>query len=289
MAQNQAVIALDKAYPGVMDPQAIVKRMLKQMKVPNIKELMPHSPEPIELNAAEENVAMSLGRAAFAYPYQNHLAHLQTHLDYAQNPIYGTNPLIAPSYMPNAMEHIKQHLVLWYSQHMKAYVQESMGGPVEDYSNPEITGQIDKLFALSSQATNMDAQQVFSRLLPVIQHMAKQAAQYAPQPRLEGSDQVLKETSMAETQRRAQRDQMEMDLKGRIHEDNLIQDIKEQQVKVALNSVDNLTNERIKSAEISHDAALLQQEQEKTALSVLQEAQSNFGDQNGQGSQGPTI
>jgi hypothetical protein len=281
MAQNQAVIALDKAYPGVMDPQAIVKRVLKQMKVPNIKELMPHSPEPIEINAAEENVAMSLGRPAFAYPHQNHLAHLQTLLDYAQNPIYGTNPIIASSFMPLAIEHAKQHLVLWYAQNMKKYVEESMGEPIEKYTSPAITAEIDKLFALSSQATNIDAEQVFSKVLPVLAHMAKQAAQYKPGPPMSPSDQVLKETSLAETQRRAKRDEVEMDLRRQKQEDDMMRAIKDQQVKVALNSVDNLTDERIHAAELSHNAEILQHEQEKTALSVLQEAQNNLGGPNG--------
>lgn len=283
MAQNQAVIALDKAYPGVMDPQAIVKRTLKQMKVPNIKELMPHSPEPKEINAAEENLAMSLGRPAFAYPHQDHLAHLQVLFDYAKNPLYGSNPIIAPIYMPHAIEHAKQHLVLWYSQTMRGYVQEALGGEsLEDYSvDPAIAAQVDKLFALSSQHVTMDAEQIFSKVMPVLQTMAQQAAQYQIKPPLDPSDQVLLDTSMAETQRRAQRDKMEMSLKAREHEDNMIKDIKEQQIKVALNSVDNLTNERIKSAELSHDASVLQHEQAKTALSVLQAAQDNLGGQNG--------
>lgn len=284
MAQNQAVIALDKAYPGVMDPTAIVKRTLKQMKVPNIKELMPRSPDPTELNAAEENVVMSLGRPAFAYPHQDHLAHLQTLLDYAKNPMYGSNPIIAPIYMPHAIEHAKQHLVLWYSQSMRGYVEEALGeGTVEDYGdNKAISAQVDKLFALSSQHVTMDAELVFSKVMPILQMMAQQAAQYKPQPPMEPGDKVLLDTSMAETQRRAQRDQMEMDLKNREHDDEMLKDIKEQQIKVALNSVDNLTDERIKSAEISHDAAILQHEQEKTALSVLQAAQDSLGGQNGE-------
>lgn len=283
MAQNQAVIALDKTYPGVMDPQAIVKRTLKQMKVPNIKELMPHSPEPKELNAAEENVVMSLGRPAFAYPHQDHLAHLQVLFDYAKNPMYGSNPIIAPVYMPHAIEHAKQHLVLWYSKAMKDYVEDALDGDsVEDYSvNPAIVAQVDKLFALSSQHVTMDAQQVFSKVMPVLQQMAQAAAQYKPQPPMDPADKVLLDTSMAETQRRANRDQLEMNLKQQIHEDEMVKDIKEQQIKVALNSVDNLTDERIKSAEISHDAAVLQHEQEKTALSVLQAAQNDLGGPNG--------
>jgi len=290
MAQNQAIIQLDKAYPGVMDPKAIVKRTLKQLKVPNMKELMPNMPEPTELNAAEENVAMSLGRGAFAYPHQNHLAHLQTHLDFAANPIYGSNPIISPTFMMNAVEHIKQHLVLWYSAQMRGYVEGALGAPIKDYDMPAITAQVDKLFGLASQHVNQDAQEVFSKVLPVLQQMVQTAAQYKPTPPLDGSDQVYKETSLAETQRRAQRDAKELSIMEQKAQDEALMKLKEMQVKVALDAVDNLTQERIKSAELTHDAAILQHEQQKTAMSVLQEAQNSLGGLDGSESgSGPAV
>ena len=281
MAQNMAIIQLDKAYPGV-DPTAIVKRSLKQLKVPNIKELMPNLPEPEELNAAEENVAMSLGRRAFAYPHQNHLAHLQTHLDYAMNPIYGSNPLIAPSFTPSAMEHIKQHLVLWYSNRMRQYVEGALGSPVKDYDMPEITDQVDKLFGLGSQLVNMDAQQAFARLMPVLQQMAQIAATYAPQPPLDPASQVYKETSLAETQRKTMRDAKELQIMEEKADTDALLRVKDQQIRVAMDAADNLTDERIKTAELSHDADVLKHEQEKTAITALKEAQSTLGGLNGQ-------
>jgi hypothetical protein len=281
MAQAQAVIALDKQYPGIMDPKAIVKRTLKQLKISNIKELMPNMPEPNELNAAEENVSMSIGRPAFAYPNQNHLAHIQTHLDYAQNPIYGKNPIIAAAFMPHAIEHLKQHLVLWYSNQMRGYVEQSLGRKVEDYNVPQITSQVDKLFALSSQHVNMDAQGVFENVLPVLQDMVKAAAQYKPEPPVDPSDAALLKASMAETERKKQRDQADIQIQtSKDRAENIIK-TRDQQIKVALNSVDNLTQERMKQAEMTNNAALLQSEQEQTAIAALQSAQQTLGGQNG--------
>jgi hypothetical protein len=277
MAQTQAVIQLDKAYPGIMDPKAVVKRALKQLKVPNIKELMPNMPEPEELNAAEENVSMSLGRPSFAYPHQNHLAHLQAHLDYARNPIYGSNPIIAPSFMPNALEHVKQHLVLWYSQHMKSYVEKSLGRPVDDYNIPAITGQVDKLFGLASQHVNLDAQQVFEKLMPVLQQMAQVAAQYKPEPPMDPGDAALLKASMAETERRKLRDEADVKLKAdKDRADNILK-TRDQQIEVALNSIDNLTKERMQEQD---HASTLKAEQEKTALAALESAKTNLGNEN---------
>jgi len=299
MAQTQAILALDTQYPGIMDRTAVVQRALKQLKVPNIKELMPNTPEPTELNAAEENVSMSLGRAAFAYVHQNHLAHLQTHLDYAQNPIYGANPLIASSFQPRAIEHIKQHLVLWYSNQMRKYVEGALGKPVEDYNIPAITSQVDKLFALSSQHVNEDSKQVFEKVMPVLQQMIQQAAQYKPEPQLESGDQALLQAAMAETQRKAARDQADIQLKAEQDRANNILKTRDQQIKVAINTIDNLTDERIQAQKDNldqnrlvydqsleaHNAAMDQerfkQEQFQTALSALQSAQTNQGEKNG--------
>jgi hypothetical protein len=277
MAQTQAVIALDKQYPGIMDPRAVVKRTLKQMKIPNMKELLPNMPEPKELNAAEENVSMSLGRASFAYPHQNHLAHIQAHLDYAKNPIYGSNPIIAPSFMPHAVEHLKQHLVLWYGHQMKYYVEGSLGRKIEHYNEPEITSQVDKLFALSSQHVEKDSQEVFSKVLPVLQAMVEQAAKYKPEPPMEPGDVALLKAAMAETERRTKRDQADIQLKAAKDKADNILKTRDQQIEVALNAVDNLTDERIHAAELTHNAAQLQHEQEKTALSALQGAQQSLG------------
>ena len=279
MAQNQAVIALDKQYPGIMDPKAVVKRTLKQLKISNIKELMPNMPEPKELNAAEENVSMSLGRAAFAYPHQNHLAHLQVHLDYAQNPIYGSNPLIAPAFTINALEHIKQHLVLWYGEHMKGYVEKAMGEPITDYDMPEITKQVDRLFGLASQHVNLDSQKVFERITPVLQQMAQLAAQYKPEAPMEGGDIALLKASMAETERRAKRDQADIQLKAEKDKaDNIIR-TRDQQIEVALNAADNLTKERMQTQQ---EDVSFRSEQEKAATAALQSANKSLGGSNEQ-------
>ena len=298
MAQTQAVLALDQQYPGVMDRQAVVQRALKQLKVPNIKELMPNIPEPEELNAAEENVAMSLGRSAFAYVHQNHLAHLQTHLDYATNPVYGSNPIIAPSFQPRALEHLKQHLVLWYSSQMRNYVQGALGRPISDYDVPAITSQIDKLFALSSQHVNQDSKSVFEKVMPVLQQMAQQAAQYKPEPQLESGDQALLQAAMAETERKKARDEADISLKAAQDRASNIIKTSDQQIKVALNTIDNLTDERIQAqkqdleqnrmsnqntqsaAQNQLDQDRFKHEQIQTALSALQAAQSKPGEKN---------
>lgn len=100
IAQMQSVLAMSAQFPGLFDQRAVVNRMLKQLKVPNVNELIPNASKPIEMNAADENSAMSLGRPAFAYPRQDHLAHIQTHLSFALDPIWDQTSSLRPSWCP---------------------------------------------------------------------------------------------------------------------------------------------------------------------------------------------
>jgi hypothetical protein len=121
IAQMQAVKQLAAENPDLFDRRAVVSRFLKQMKVPNIAELMPAAIKPGEMNAIDENMSMALGKPAFAYPGQDHLAHIQSHLNFALDPTLGSNPIVAMACLPQEMEHIKQHMVLWYKDQMTQY------------------------------------------------------------------------------------------------------------------------------------------------------------------------
>jgi hypothetical protein len=89
MAQIQAVMAIMDKNKDLFNRRAVIERFLKQIKVPGVNELMTNVPPPVKIDAANENVAMTIGQAAFAYPEQDHLAHIQAHLDYAKDPSLG--------------------------------------------------------------------------------------------------------------------------------------------------------------------------------------------------------
>jgi chaperonin GroES len=122
MAQMQAVLTRADKAPDLYNRQAVEQRLLKQLKIPGINELLKDTPAPEERTSADENVAMALGQNAFAYIHQDHLAHIQSHLDFALNPIYGSNPIMASFSLPRSLEHIKQHMVMWYLNRMNGYV-----------------------------------------------------------------------------------------------------------------------------------------------------------------------
>jgi hypothetical protein len=279
MAQIQAVMQIMKENPDLFNRKAVIQRFLKQIKVPGINELMVDIPPPVKLDAANENVAMSIGQAAFAYPEQDHLGHIQAHLDFAKNPVLGSNPVIGPVFIPKAIEHIKQHIVLWYLNRMNGYVEKSLGGKQDNYDLLDDPKDLDRLFGAASQHVLMDTEQTLQGIMPVIQQMVQMAQQFKPKPPLTPDGQVVLQTSMAETQRRQARDQAEMQLKGQQMEqdtqlalkkqaDEMALAMEELQMKLAIASGDQEMKERIETARLTRDAAQLTHEKEKTALDI---------------------
>ena len=260
MAQIQAVMQVMEKHPQQFNQKAVIERFLKQIKVPGINELLVNTPPTDQRSPADENVAMALGQPAFAFITQDHLAHLQAHLDFGKDPIFGSNPLMAPQFVPTLLEHIKQHLTLWYLQRMNGYVNKENNKAVQQYEDSRFTASIDKLYALASQHVSMDSEKVFSGVMPVITQMIEAAQQYAPQPPLPPEAKVLQETSMAETQRRAARDQQEMALKAQEHQDDMALANEENQLKLAIAIGDNDTKERIELARMSREVQRAMQE-----------------------------
>jgi hypothetical protein len=140
-----------------------------------------------------------------------------------------------------------------------------------------------------------DSTQAFQQILPLIQQLLQAMQQLTPQPQLPPEAMVLRETSMAETQRRAQRDQAEMQLKGQDMQQKAQLEMarlqseqqraaERDQLDVALNATDNLTKERIETARLTQQDERLQAEQYETAIRLQNEAQRNLG-----GLRGPTI
>ena len=278
ISQMQSVMQLSAQFPQIFDQRAVVSRMLKQLKVPNVNELMPNTGKPAELNAADENSAMALGRPAFAYPRQDQLAHIQAHLNFAIDPMLGSNKLIAPKYIPQVMEHIKQHMMLWYTQQMQTYVTAGTDIKMGKYEENKLAKEIDKAIAIASDHVKLDTQQVFSGVLQALEQLGQVMQQFKPPaPPMDGEAQAVLQASTAETQRRAAADQARLGFDQQKFAAQQAEKDKELQVKVAMNAEDNLTEERIKTAELTLDEVKLRKEQEETAIQLNQATQRNLG------------
>ena len=245
MAQNQAVLALAEKHPDQFNMNMVLSRFLKQLKIPNINELMKDVPSPEQRTSADENAAMLLGQPAYAYMQQDHIAHIQDHLQFGLNPFFGQSPFADPNFVNNLIEHIKQHMTLWYLNRSNAYVAQSQGGkPVDNYDDPSLTAHIDKLYTVVGAHVEMDTQDVFQAFVPQFQKLIGIATQrqQASQGQLPPAEQVVKDTSMAETQRKTQADQA----KSQYDQAKLQADMQKA-------TMDNQTKIAIENAKLTHE------------------------------------
>ena len=241
LAQNQAVLQMAmSAPPGMFDVRATFRRVLDNLKVPNIEEILPNPMGAKESNPALENVSMTMGRPAAAYPDQDHLAHIKIHLEYANNPAYGANPVIGPTYAPLALEHIKQHLTLHYLQSMRSYVAQAQGGKdtLELHQEKPLDLESQQALALASQMVYEDAVENLQPFVEQIQALSQKVAQ-AQQAQMQNlvsrdpTAQVILKTQMAETERKQAESQAKMQIEQAKSQQDYELKIAELQRKVA--------------------------------------------------------
>lgn len=310
LAQNQALLQMaGSAPPGTFDMRNVYKRVCNQLKIPDLEEVLPNPQGAQESNPALENVSMSMGRPASAYPDQDHLAHMQIHLEYAENPAFGGSPVIGPAFAPHALEHIKQHLTLHYLQSMREMVAQAAGGRdvLELHTEKPLDKDAQKALAMASQAVNQDAQEQLAQIIQKVNGLA-QKVQQANQQKSESAAladptaAVLMKTQMADIQRKTQEFQTKMQSdQAKAQQDYQIK-VAELQAKVselqakystqtnvdnqrnatqiAMANINNAAKERVAmitaGAQLDQQQAQLEHEQNLSAMQAIDAAEADI-------------
>jgi hypothetical protein len=254
------------------------------MKVPNVSEIMPQYNKNVEMNASDENAAMCLGRAVVAYPEQDQLAHLESHMAFALDPVLGSNPLLSPTFIPAVLEHVKQHMVLWYTQRVEYYAGERVGELKPKYSKKTDMSTIDKAVASASHMVTNDTKAGFAQFMPVLQQLQQMAAQIAdsqkkaaipPDPQADAYIQ----TGMAETQRKAEKDKADTLMDMKKLEAQVQEASDKNQLTAAMATEKNLTEERMATLDLTVEAAKIKREQEQTVMDLQNQLQDTITEQ----------
>ena len=184
-AQVQAVMQRAEKMPQLYDLRKVEIMFLERLKVPQGKDLLLPAPKPLELNAVNENIAMTMRRPVVAFPEQDHLAHLQVHLDFLTNPMFGNNKAIGPAFIPMMLDHIKEHMVLWYATQVyneaSAAAQVDIGEIQKDATTEE-KQSLDKLLATTSQMVTKQSQEAFGQIPQIIDQAIQMLQQMQPPP-----------------------------------------------------------------------------------------------------------
>jgi hypothetical protein len=159
----------------------------------------------------------------------------------------GQSPFADPGYLNNLIEHIKQHMTLWYLNRSNAYVAQARGGkPVDNYDDPLLTGTIDQLYTAVGAHINMDTKEVFEQFAPAFQQLIQMAQkrQQSQKQALPPDAQVVHDTSMAETQRKTKYDQASLQLDDKKLQADIAKHLDDNKTKIAIENA-KLTNQVI--------------------------------------------
>jgi hypothetical protein len=169
-------------------------------------------------------------------------------------------------------------MMLWYTQQVQGYVLAAGDVKMGKYEDSKIAKEIDRAIAVASDHVSLDTKQVFQGVLPALEQLGQLMQQFKPQPPpMEGEAQAVLQASMAETQRRAASDQAKLALDTQKFQAGQQEKAQDRDAKVAMNAENNLTTERIKTAELTVDEVKLRKEQEDTAIKLNQSTQRNLG------------
>jgi hypothetical protein len=211
-AQVQAIAQRAIALPQIYDLRKVEERILHQLKIPNAKDLLLPAPKPKEMNAVNENIAATLGRPISAFPEQDHLAHIQVHLDYLTSPVLGSSVLMSGTYVPVILNHLKEHIALWYANHVFEVASTAAGrdiSEIQKFNSTEVKQSFDQMLAAASQRVVPDATRAFGAIPQIVQ----QAMQVMQQMQGMGPQDPRVAALMAETQRKAAADQGNLQIK----------------------------------------------------------------------------
>ena len=213
-AQVQAVAQRSQMFPQLYDLRKVEERILDTLKIPDAAALLAPKMTPTEENAVAENVKATLGRPVVAFPDQDHIAHLKTHLAYMMSPALGMSKLIAPAYLPLILNHIKEHIAFWYAEEVYKVAGADANFDVEkamhDMKDKETKQAFDQMLAEASLNVALKAQEAFASLPPVIEQAIAAIQSIQPPTPPDPATQA----AMADIQMRGQVEQAKAQLEG---------------------------------------------------------------------------
>lgn len=188
---------------------------LKQMNVPNPEQFLVPHPEATQQNAVSENTLASTGMPIKAFPGQDHEAHLAVHLAYMASPLFGQNIVLAVKFLPVMLEHIGEHISLWYANAMleaaNVALREQTGNPaltIESLSSPEFEAPLDRLLAELSPEVILHADESLHDVPDIIAQAQALMQKLAPPTPMDPSAVAMKDVD-----RQAQADQTNAEIK----------------------------------------------------------------------------
>ena len=206
VVQYQAVIQLSQTAPQIYDLPQLHRGMLEVLGIKNADKLVPLPDDAKPADPVTENMNILQGKPVKAFLYQDHEAHIQTHMAAMQDPLMaqlmGQNPN-AQTMLAAAQAHIAEHMAFAYRVRMEQALGIKLPDPeeVKEDGIPEnMEKQLSMVMAQASQVVLQQSQQ---------RAQAMQAQQQAQDPVLQ-----MQQMEMQIKQQRLQLEQQKLQIEA---------------------------------------------------------------------------
>jgi hypothetical protein len=226
--QYQAALQLAQGAPQIYDLPNLHRQMLEVLGIKNAEKLVPVEEDQKPRDPISENMSFLTGKPTKAFIYQDHQAHIATHMALMQDPMIaqmiGQSPM-AQQMGAAIMAHVAEHMAFAYRQQ----VEEQLGVPLtppDAELDEQAEVQISRLVAQASQQllqTNMGKAQ---------QAQAQQQAQN-PQLQMAQAELQLRAQELQRKEQDSQRDFQIAQEKIRLERERLAIDAQKEQARLA--------------------------------------------------------
>jgi hypothetical protein len=209
IVQYQAVLQLAQGAPQIYDLPQLHRQMLDVLGIKNAQKLIPLNDDMKPTDPVSENMAAITNKPIKAFIYQDHQAHITTHVSFMQDPkiaaMIGQSPN-GQALMASLQAHIAEHLGFAYRRQVEEQLGITLPMPDEDKGLPEeVEVELSRLVAEGAQ-----------RVLGINQAevQAQQAQQAAQDPvvQMQQQDMMIKG---AEVERKKAKDQADIMLRAK--------------------------------------------------------------------------
>lgn len=242
--QAQMGLQLMQMYPQHFNQKAMIRILMETGNVRFTDEVLLDDPEPQPISPIEENLKMMQGEKVTPMIEDDQLMHIETIKSFLSSTFLGLNPVMAPTYLPLALENISKRVVYWHINRLK-----TLSNDTQDPTQQ----------ALILTQVTQEANQIFADLVPIAQQAAQLLQSLQPQ------DPATK-VAMAEIDRETKRDQAAVITKtteNQIEAQKNEQTAQAQQAKVieqrmasldkvSMNDADNATAMQLAAFEAKH-------------------------------------
>jgi hypothetical protein len=201
VVQYQAALQLAQGAPQLYDLPRLHRQMLDVLGIPNADKLVPLPDDQTPKDPVTENMNALKGTPLKAFIYQDHQAHISTHMAFMQDPkiaaTIGQSPM-AQQMQAAIMAHVSEHLGYAYRQEIEQRVGAPLPGPEQKVSEAEELAMAKYVAEAAQQVLQIHQAQAAQQ--------QSQAIAADPLVQLQQQDLQIK---AAEQQRKAAKDQID--------------------------------------------------------------------------------